>query len=178
MSAVVLIYRVTGTVAASTVTNITSGSCHAGTSDSNTSPCKIQVPTSGSNYSYWVTEQLSASVAPDNSLTNVFFYTDGGNGFGTGVDAIVIPASGYASATGTAGSSGTLLTVANYGPTACAATSNLFLYTSSCKLTLTGSLGATTGSFANRVVLQLSVVSTAAAGNTSSEVMTFQYDEA
>jgi hypothetical protein len=177
MAATVVINRITGPVSASVETNITSGSCHAGTQDSNTSPCKIQVPTSGSNYSFWVTEQLKCTVAPDNGLNNAFFYTDGGNGFGTGVDAYVIPASGYASAVGTAGSSGQLLNAANYGPTACAATSNLFLYTSSCKLTLTGTLGATTGSFANRVVLQLSVVSTAAAGNTPGETMTFTWDE-
>jgi hypothetical protein len=177
MSATVVINRITGTVAASAETNVTSGSVHAGTQDVNTSPCRIPVPTSGSNFSFWVTTQLKCTVAPDNSLNNVFFYTDGNNGFGTGVTALVIPASGYASAVGTAGSSGSLLNAANYGPTACAATSNLFLYTSACKLTLTGSTN-TTGSFGNRVVYQLSVDTTASAGNSGAETMTFTWDEA
>lgn len=176
MAATVVINRITGTVAASAETNVTSGSVHAGAQDANTSPCRIPVPSSGSNYSFWVTTQLKCTVAPDNSLNNVKWYTDGGNSFGTGVTALVIPASGYASALGAAGSSGSLLNAANYGPTACAATSSLFLYTSACKLTLTGSTN-TTGSFGNRVVFQLSVDTTASAGNSGAELITWEFDE-
>ena len=85
MAAVVKIYRLTGTQATPTTTDVTSGSVHAGTQDANTSPCKIPVPSSGSNHSFWVNTQLSASVAPDNSITNVKWYSDGGNSFGTGI---------------------------------------------------------------------------------------------
>lgn len=176
MTATVQIRRLTGNNASITSTDVTSGSVHAGTQDANSSPCKIPVPTSGSNYSYWVTTQLNCTVAPDNALNNIFFYTDGNNGLGTGITAIVTPASGYASAIGTAGSSGTLLNSANHGAFSGTATSNLFLYTSSCKLTITGSTN-TTGSFGYRVVLQLSVDTTAAAGNTGAETMTWTWDE-
>ena len=177
MAATVTINKITGTVAASTVTAITSGSLRFGTSDHATSPSSIPVPTSGSNYSYWATLQLLCTVAPTTSITNAKFWTDGTDSFGTGIDGIIIPASGYASAVGTAGSSGSLLNAANYGVAACLATSPLFLYTSSCKLTLTGSLGATTGSFCNRAIVQLNVLSTAGAGNSSEETFTFSFDE-
>lgn len=174
--ATVQIRRLTGPVAA-TSTNVTSGSVHAGTEDVNVSPCRIPVPTSGSNYSYWVNTQLHATVAPDNSLTNVKFYTDGGNGLGTDITAIVSTASIYIGASGAAGSSGSLLTAANHASLT-GATSNLFLYTSSCKLTVAGSIANTTGSFANRAVYQLIVASNASAGNTGAETMTWEWDEA
>lgn len=177
MSATVLIYRLTGTQATPTTTDVTSGSVHAGTQDANTSPCKIPVPTSGSNHSFWVNTQLNATAAPDNYLNNIKWYTDGGNGFGTGVTAIVSTASQYASATGTAGSSGAILNTTNHASLT-GAPSDLFLYTSSCKLAVAGSIAATTGSFGNRVVFQLSVISTGVAGNTGAETITWEFDEA
>lgn len=175
--ATVQIRRLTGAQATPTSTDVTSGSVHAGTQDVNTSPCKIPVPTSGSNYSFWVNTQLHATVAPDNSLTNVFFYTDGNNGFGTDITAIISTASTYASAVGAAGSSGSLLNQTNHASLTGPA-STLFLYTSACKLTVAGSLGATTGSFTNRVVYQLIAASNASAGNTGAETMTWIWDEA
>lgn len=173
--ATVQIRRLTGPVAA-TSTNVTSGSVHAGTEDVNTSPCKIPVPTAGSNYSFWVNTQLHATVAPDNSLTNIKWYTDGANTFGTDITAIVSTASIYIGASGAAGSSGSLLTAANHASLT-GATSSLFLYTSSCKLAVAGSIANTTGSFGNRVVYQLIVASNASAGNTGSETITFEFDE-
>ena len=177
MSATVQIRRLTGAQATPTSTDVTAGSVHAGTQDANTSPCKIPVPTSGSNHSFWVNTQLHATVAPDNYCNNIFWYTDGGNGFGTGVTAIVSMASAYASAIGTAGSSGTLLNTTNHASLT-GAPSDLFLYTSSCKLTVAGSIAATTGSFSNRVVFQLSVISTGVAGNSGAEQITWTFDEA
>src|SRR3990172_1015752 len=176
MAAVVKIYRLTGTQATPTTTDVTTGSVHAGTQDANTSPCKIPVPTSGSNHSFWVNTQLSASVAPDNSITNIKWYSDGTNSFGTGVTAIVSMASTYASALGAAGSSGSVLNTTNHASLT-GAPSDLFLYTSSCKLAVAGSIAATTGSFGNRVVSQLSVISTGVAGNTGAEVITWEFDE-
>ena len=177
MAAVVKIYRLTGTQATPTTTDVTSGSVHAGTQDANTSPCKIPVPTSGSNHSFWVNTQLSASVAADNYINNIKWYSDGTNSFGTGVTAIISTASQYASALGAAGSSGSVLNTTNHasltgGP------SDLFLYTSACKLSVAGSIAATTGSFGNRVVYQLSVINTGVAGNTGAETITWEFDEA
>lgn len=173
MAATVIINRLIGENATITACAITSGSVHAGAQDTNTSPCAIQVPSSGSNYSFWVTTQLECTVAPDTQINNMKWWTDGSNSFGTGVNAIVAVASGYASAVGTAGSSGSILNITNHTGLASA----FFLYTSSCKLTVSGSIGATTGSFGNRVVWQINVESTAGAGNSGEEVLTFSYDE-
>lgn len=178
MAATVQIRRLTGANGSITSTDITSGSVHAGTQDSNTSPCAIPVPTSGSNHSYWVTAQLNCTASADNALNNIKFWTDGANSFGTGITAIVSTASGYVQATGTTGSSGILLSVGNYATLATGGASDLFLYTSSCKLTVAGSLaGATTGSFGDRVVSQLSIISTAGAGNSVAETLNWQWDE-
>ena len=176
MSATVQIRRLTGAQATPTSTDVTAGSVHAGTQDANTSPCKIPVPTSGSNHSFWVNTQLHATVAPDNLINNLKWYSDGGNGFGTGVTAIVSTASQYASALGAAGSSGSVLNTTNHASLT-GAPSDLFLYTSACELSVAGSIAATTGSFGNRVVFQLSVISTGVAGNTAGEVLTWEFDE-
>ncbi len=115
-------------------------------------------------------------MAPDNSITNIKFYSDGSNTFGTGVTAIISMASTYASALGAAGSSGSVLNTTNHASLT-GAPSDFFMYTSSCKMSVAGSIAATTGSFGNRVVYQLSVINTAVAGNTGAETCTFEFDE-
>jgi len=180
MAATVLIRRITG--AGPTATDITSGTTRASTSDNPyTGACTnnpIPVPGAGaSNYSYWVTTQLDATVAPTNSCSNIRWYSDGTNSLGTGVFASVGVASGYVAATGTAGSSGVKLNITNHTGLKTGGTSPLFLYTSSCKLTIAGSIAVATGSFGDRVVYQIEVESTAGAGNTGEEVATFQFDE-
>lgn len=181
MAATVQIRKLTGENGSITSTDISSGSIQFGTSDEATSPSSIPVPSSGSNYSYWSTLQLNATAAPDNALNNVKFYSDGTNGFGTGVDAIVTTASGYASAVGTLGTSGSLLNNTGHdgltGLDGDGATSPLFDFSSGCKLAVAGSIAATTGSFADRVVVQLNVIDTAGAGNSGEETLTFEWDE-
>lgn len=160
-------------------TDITSASTRMSTSDSaapgTTNP--IPIPTSGCNHSFWVTTQLYSACPPDNSITNIKWYTDGTNSFGTGTEFIVATASSYVTASGTAGSSGLLLTVGNHGGLT-SAPSNAFQYTSSSPLSVSGSIGNTTGSFGYRVVYQLNVAPTASAGNTGGETLTFSFDEA
>lgn len=175
MAATVSIRKLTGANAAITSTDITSGSMRVGTSDEATNASTIPVPTSGSNYSYWATTQLNCTVAPTNSLTNVKWWSDAGS-FGTGITAFVGVASGYASAVGTAGSSGSVLNTSNHAGLT-GAPSLMTTYTSSCKLTLAGSLGATTGSFGYRAVMQLDVDTTAGAGNSSERTITLSWDE-
>jgi len=181
MAATVQIRKVTGNKSGPTSTNISSGSLQFGTSDEATSPSSIPVPSSGSNYSYYVSLQLNATVAADNSITNIKFYTDGTNSLGTGVDGIVSVASDYASAVGTAGSSGSLLNTTSYPSLAGldndGATSPLFAFSSGCKLSVSGSIAATTGCFGDWVVAQLNVESTAGAGNSAEETLTFEFDE-
>lgn len=180
MAATVLFAQYNGAIPGAS-TDVNSASVTVGTSDEAQSASAIPIPTSGSNHSFWSTFALVATVAPDNALDNLFWYTDGTNSFGTGVDGIVTTASAYVRGLGTAGSSGALLDSACHGGiSGCpdAATSDMFLYSSGCKLTVTGSIAATTGSVGDKfVVQQLSVISTAGAGNTSEETITMEFDE-
>lgn len=185
MAATIRIMRLTG---ANTLfggsplyTNITSASTRMSSSDAaapgTTNP--IPVPTSGCNHSFWVTTQLYSACAPDNSITNIKWYTDGTNTFGTGTECLVATASSYVVATGGTGSSGSLLNTTNHAGLIGAA-SNAFIYTSNSasKLTVAGSIAAATGSFGDRVIFQLNVGTTASAGNTGEESWTFGFDEA
>jgi hypothetical protein len=180
MAATVVVAQYTGAIPGAS-TDVNSASVTAGTSDEASNASSIPIPGSGSNHSFWTTTALVATAAPDNALNNLNWYTDGTNSFGTGVTGIVITASAYVQGLGTAGSSGALLDSACHGGlSGCdgAATSDMFLYTSGCKMTITGSIGATTGSVGDKfVVQQLSVISTAGAGNTVEETMTFEFDE-
>ena len=177
MAASVKIHRVTGSTPSGT--DITSGCTRASTSD-NAAPGTanpIPIPSSGSNYSYWVNTQLSASVAPDNAINNIKWYTDGTISYGDGIGLTVVPASAYIQAVGTAGSSGCILVEGNHAGMACNAASDAFIYTSSCKLTVSGSIGAATGSFGHWVVMQVSVESGASTGNSAEESFTWEFDE-
>ena len=51
-------------------TDITSASLTIGTSDEATEASSIPIPSSGSNYSYWVHSALVATVAPDTQIDN------------------------------------------------------------------------------------------------------------
>ncbi len=179
MAATVLIAQYNAATPAST--DVTSASVTVGTSDEASNASAIPIPSSGSNHSFWMSSALVATVAPDNNLTNLKWYTDGTNSLGTGVTGIVATASGYAQAVGTAGSSGALLSsTCHAGLTGSpgAATSDMFAFSSSCKLGIAGSIGAATGSAGDEWLLhQLSVISTAGAGNTAEESLTFEFDE-
>lgn len=160
---------------------ITSGTATMGTSDE-TSPSSIPVPTSGSNYSYYMHTCLYSACAPDNSITNIKWYSDGANTFGTGVLCNVCTASGYDQATGTAGSSGIILNSTCHGGLSgvgdTGAASDAFTWVTGSRLTVSGSIDASTGCFPDEwVVFQLSVDTTAGAGNTGEETWTWAYDE-
>lgn len=178
MAATVQIRRLTG-VAAATSTDITNISTRANAEDAHstagtTNP--IQIPASGTNYSFWVITQLFCSVAASVSLSNLKWFSDGANGLGTGVTAKVNTASGYVQASGTVGTTGLQLTVGNYATLAGAPT-DAFAFTSAAPLSVAGSLGAATGAFGDRVVYQLEVVNTAVPGATAAETWTWRYDE-
>jgi hypothetical protein len=178
MAATVQIHQYTGTAGTPITTNVTSGSIRAGTSDEPISASNIPVPSSGSNYSYWVSEALECTVAPDNAINNIKWYSDGSNGLGTGVSCVIASASVYVQASGTSGSSGLTLTVGNHSGINSSGASPFTDYTSGSPLSLSGSIGATTGCIGDRwLVWQIQVVSTAGAGNTGAETWTWQYDE-
>lgn len=181
MAATIKIIRWTGTSGSETKTAIDGTTNRASTSDvaapGTANP--IPVPTgAGTNYSYWVVTRLSATVAPTTAINNVKWYSDGSNSMGTGVSLNVATASAYKQATGTGGTTGDLLNssfyTSNLSPTTA---SDAFAKTSGSPLSLTGSIGAATGDFADFVVYQVAVISTAGPGVTTAETVTFQYDE-
>lgn len=178
MAATVIINRLTG--AGPTETNITSINTRANAEDAHstagtTNP--IQIPAAGTNYSYWVTTRLTASTSPTSVINNIKWYTDGGNGLGTGVGMSVGTATGYVQATGTPGTTGTELTAGNYSGFTLG-NADAFTYTSAAPLSVTGSISnPTTGAFGDRVVYQIKVGTTASPGATAQETLTFRYDE-
>ena len=175
MAATVQIQQWTG--AGPTRTDKTSASIRMGTSDELTAS-NIPVPSSGSNYSYWMSTGLYITVAADNAINNVRWYSDGTNSLGTGVAMVVTPASAYVQAVGTAGSSGSTLSLANHSG-ASAAPVEFQTYTTGTKLVVDGSVGAVTGSLDDwpLVVHQIQVETGAGAGNSGEETLTWQWDE-
>jgi len=178
MAATVTIRRLTGS--GPTSTDITGINTRANAEDAHstagtTNP--IQIPASGTNYSYWVVTQLSADTSPAGTINNLKWYTDGANGFGTGVTCKMNTATGYVQATGTPGTTGTQLTTGNYATLAGAPT-DAFGFTSGSPKSVTGSISnPSTGAFGDRVVYQIEVGSTAGPGATASETFTWKYDE-
>jgi len=147
----------------------------------------ILVPSSGTRYSYWKQIYLYCADPDDNTIDNVRFYSDGAIGFGTGVTLMVggqTPVknsgadTGYEVATGTEGTTGDEMVAAHAGLTTSVSAATL---TSVAPLTVSiseaGNVIDLAGETSNYVILQVNVTSTASAGLTSSETLTFQYDE-
>lgn len=178
MAATVQIVRLTGATATPVATDITSINTRANAEDAHTTAGtanSILVPTTGTNYSYWVTTRLNVTAITAGTVDNVKWYTDGTNNFGTGVTCSVGTATGYVQATGTLGTSGTVLNATNYtGFTL--GNANAFTYTSAAPLAVAGSTTAV-GEFGDRVVYQIEVGATAASGATAQETFTWRYDD-
>jgi hypothetical protein len=179
MAATIIINRLTG--AGPTKTNITSANTRASASDSPSPGTSnpVPIPGSGTNYSFWVVTRLECTVAPDTLVNNIKWFTDGSSGLGTGIGLVVATAVAYDQATGTTGTTGDQLTVANYGNGTTDLNDepvNAFTYDSGSPLSVTGSIGGT-GEFGDRAVYQFSVADTASAGTKPAETITWQYDE-
>ena len=184
MAASVGILRITGAFAGQSTTDITGANTVANAQDvheatATLSSNPVRIPSTGSNYSYWVTTRLTAYTAPAGTINNIRWYTDGADNFGTGVSTIAAQAQSYVQATGTAGTSGTLLTTGSHtGSLSTPATP--FTYTQTSPLSVTGSFTygqAVPNQFGNYVVYQLAVASTASPGATGQEIFTWLYDE-
>jgi hypothetical protein len=178
MPATVTIRRHTG--AGPTKTDITGINTRANAEDAHstagtTNP--IQIPGAGTNYSYWVATRLSVDVTPAGTINNLRWYTDGANGFGTGVTCKAQDATGYVQATGTPGVTGTQLTTGNYA-TLTGAPVDAFTFTSGSPKSVTGTLSnPSTGDVGNYMVYQVEVGTTAGPGATPQETFTWKYDE-
>lgn len=185
MAATVTIRRHTGTAGSQTKTDITSINSRANAEDAHTTAGTtnpIKIPAAGSNYSYWVSTRLSADTTPAGTINNLRWYTDGSNNFGTGVTCVGAKAStgtnaGYRQATGTPGETGTELSQANHTGLD-EAPANVFTHTVGSPKSLTGTISnPNTGDFGDFMVYQIVIGTTAAAGATATETLSWKYDE-
>lgn len=155
-----------GTIITSVNTVANAVDAHQSVASSSTDPIKI--PTVGTNYSYWVSTRLATgATGPTGTISNLRWYSDGANSFGTGVGCNVKTTATYTQATGTPGVSGTAMS----GGSAFTG------YSSALPLSVAGSTSSANTDFGDYVVYQLTVETTAVAGVTGSENFTWAYDE-
>jgi hypothetical protein len=179
MPATVDITRWTGATGAPTKTTITGINTRANAEDNHSTAGTanpVQIPASGTNYSYWVCTRLTCSATPAGTINNLRWYSDGANNFGTGITCLGNEATAYTQATGTLGQTGIQLTTANYAsvttPVDC------FSLTAAAPKALAGSLAnPNTGDFGSWFVYQIGVSTTALPGATGQETFTWKYDE-
>ena len=176
MAATVLVKERTGSGPTNTdITSTNSRYLLADSTSASTTATPLQIPSSGTNYSYWKSIYLDATVTPAGTIDTVRWYTDGANSFGTGVTEKVGTASAYTQATGSA-TSGLQLTSGNY--TGVSTPTNTFTYTSGSPLSVTGSItNPSTGKFTDFIVSQMELASTASPGVTSAETYTITFNE-
>jgi len=178
MVATVLINRLTG--AGPTVTPITSINTRANAADAHTTAdtaSPIEIPSAGTNYSYWVTTRLETTVAPDNLIDNIEWFTDGSNTYGTGITAKGETATSYSIATGTPAVTGNQLTTTSYSNMTSVPT-DIFAFTTGAPNLVAGTTTGT-GEFGDRMVYQVEVGTTATAGTkpATPETFTWRFDE-
>lgn len=182
MPATIIINRWTGSSGAPTKTDITSintvasaSDVHQTTAAGSTNP--IVIPSSGTNYSFWVVTRLSCSVTPAGTVNNLRWYSDGANNFGTGVTCKAQNATSYTQAIGTVGATGNQLTTSSYS-TISTTPVDAFSFTSGSPKSLTGTISSpSTGDFGDFLVYQIEVASTASVGVSGTETYTWLYDE-
>ena len=180
MAATVYIMRWTGAVGSPTESNITGINTRANALDSHTTAdtsSPVQIPASGSNYSFWVCTRLQASTSPAGTINNLRWYSSGTNNFGTGITCQGNQATSYVQATGTVGQTGNQLTTSSYS-TITSPVDVFGTFTSAAPCSLAGSVSnPTTGDFGNWFVYQITVASTASPGATAQTTFTWKYDE-
>lgn len=120
------------------------------------------VPAAGSDWSWQKWLRAKFTVGPATQITNLRVYTDGANGFGTGVLLWAKAVTAYATPA---------------EETASAGYTNAFTYTSGAALTLAAGPLSGTGEKGDHAVLAMEVQSTAAAGVLTAETLTLAWDE-
>jgi len=162
MPATVVIYEKNG--AGGTTTDKTSGTIRFKNADNSTVDLNNPMvkPPSGSDWSFekWIRAAITGGTF--SQITNLVCYTDGSSGLGTGINiggravtAYAPPAEGTSS-TGYA---------------------NMFTYTSASPLTLGAGPFSSVAQIGDHLVMLAEVQSTATGGLTSSETLTFAWDE-
>lgn len=179
MTATVIIERLTG--AGPSRTDLAGGNTRANAADAHTTgdtASPIEIPSGSPNYSYWVSTQLNATVAPDNLLDNIEWFTDSSNSYGTGITNLVGVAASYTQATGTPAVTGTELLVGVYSGLSPSPPEDAFAETTGSPLTVAGNTTGT-GAFGSIVVYQVVVASSASAGTkpATPETFSWRFDE-
>ena len=137
----------------------------------------IKVPETGNNYSYWVSTRLqTGAVGPAGSITNIRWYSDGSNNFGSGVTCKVAHATDYVVAMGTQGVSGAELNNIN-NPKLVNTPALFTTYISPSPMVVPGSTSLPDTDFGNFVVYQIIIDSSTNAGVSGTETFTWIYDE-
>lgn len=183
MVATITIRRLTGAACSQTSSDITCINTRANAADSHSTNCTSNpiILSCSTVYSYWVVTRLHATVAPDNLVDNVKWFTDGCNSYGSCITLQVGQACGYTQATGACGS-GTLLNNTNYSTgtlaPACPGADNAFCFVTCSPLSVTGSTSST-GEFGNYVIYQVAAGASATPGTkpATPETITWRYDE-
>lgn len=119
-------------------------------------------PGAGTDYSFEKWLRLNVTGGTYTEITNIKAYMDGTNGLGTGVTLYAKAVASYATpaeATGTAGYT------------------DAFTYTSGSPLSLGAGPYSSTGEKGDHLVMMLAVGTSASGGITSSETLTFGWDE-
>lgn len=119
-------------------------------------------PGSGTDYSFEKWLRLNVTGGTYTEITNIKAYMDGASGLGTGVTLYAKAVASYATpaeATGTAGYT------------------DAFTYTSGAPLSLGAGPYTSTGEKGDHLVMMLAVGTSASGGITSSETLTFGWDE-
>lgn len=123
----------------------------------------MTVPGSGFSYSYDKWLRLNVTVAPDNYIENLKFYTDGTNNFTSGIEL-------YVKATTTYTTPAIVTNITGF--------TNAFTYNSGAALDLGTAQVTGTGEKGDHAQLRMRVGTAVTAGNSGNETATFSYDEA
>lgn len=175
MAATVAINRLTG-VSPGVATPITSINTRANAEDAHTTAGTanpVSIPTSGSNYSFWVSTQLEVVSGLGGTLDNLRWFMSGA--LDPGLTLKGEQAASYVEATGSVGDTGDVLNTTNY-PSLVGAPSDLTLFTSGSPKSIVGST-TSAGPVGNLMVYQFEVTSSAAPGSVTPVTMTWRYDE-
>jgi len=155
-----------------TITNLRFNTADDNDQDDNN---KMIAPTAGENYSYWKHVAPYATTKPASGINNVKFYTEGDIDW-TGCTVKGAEVTNYDQATGVEGSSGDNAGNSHVDtPTMVDISSN---YTSSSPLSLTGSIGNTTGKLiTGYLLLQVTLTNNAERSTLDPKTLTWRYDE-
>ncbi len=125
----------------------------------------LNVPTSGTIFSFLKQLRFFVSVTPSNTIDTLEVFTDGTNGLGTGVAMELKTEAGYTDPIA--------LGAADMG-----SGTDAFTFDSGSPLAVTGFVdNPTTGVFGDYLKAQINVTTTASVGTTPAENLSFKYDE-